>query len=253
MHILISNDDGIQAPGISRLRLALEEIALVYVAAPDRERSATGHQITMHRPLQAKKVPYSNSESIGWAINGTPADCVSLAMHELLPVRPDLVIAGINQGPNLGTDVLYSGTVSAAMEASIGGYPAIAISLASYETPDFTAAGDFIKKFVTNYGKSLPQKTLLNINVPAATPKGVRITRLGVREYRNVFSKRVNPRGDTYYWMAGECFDVDGDEQDTDTWAVNNDYISITPLQFDLTNYQGLSDSRKIFKDLTRL
>ena len=250
MHILISNDDGIHAPGINRLRMSLEEIARVYVSAPDRERSATGHQITMHRPIWAKKKRYSDSETMGWAVDGTPADSVKLAIDELLPVQPDLVIAGINQGPNLGTDVLYSGTVSAALEANLSGYPAIAISLASYETREFSQAGDFIKLFVAKHCESLPKKTLLNINVPAGTPKGVRITRLGIREYRNVFSKRIHPRGGTYYWMAGEHLDIDGNEPDTDAWAVNNGYISITPLQCDLTDYRGLSDTRSMFNVL---
>ena len=304
MHILISNDDGIQAPGINRLRQSLEEIAQVYVAAPDRERSATGHQITMHKPLWAKEYHYPGSNTLGWAIDGMPADCVRLALDELLPVKPDLVISGINLGPNLGTDVLYSGTVSAALEASICGYPAIAVSLASYESHDFTFAGDFMRLFVTKFCKLLPKNTLLNINIPSderkltppvakktspapdagffgsgkaatsdatgaysstqlsdarkltppvakKTSPAVRITRLGVREYRNVYNKRTHPRGDTYYWTAGEFYDVDGDKSDTDAWAVNNGYISITPLQYDLTDYRGLPGVASLFGDIT--
>lgn len=244
MHILISNDDGIQAPGINQLRIFLEEIARVYVSAPDRERSATGHQITMYKPIWAKERQYPDSETIGWAVDGTPADSVKLALDELLPVQPNLVIAGINQGPNLGTDVLYSGTVSAAIEASASGYPAIAISLASYATDDFSHAGKFIRMFVADYGSSLPKRTLLNINVPAGVPKGVRVTRLGIREYRDVFTKCLHPRGGVYYWMAGQHHDIDGDDPATDTWAVDNGYISITPLQYDLTDYKGFQDSR---------
>ena len=244
MHILISNDDGINAPGIEQLRVSLQEIAKVYVAAPDRERSANGHQITMHKPIRAKEFCYPGTQTLGWAVDGTPADSVKLALDELLPVHPDLVVAGINQGPNLGTDVLYSGTVSAAIEASASGYPAIAISLASYETQDFSRAGGFIKDFIIKYADGFSGKTLLNINVPAGEPKGVMAARLGVREYRDVFAKRVHPRGGEYYWMAGRHHDVDGDDPETDAWAVKNGYISITPLQYDLTDYRTLAEFR---------
>ena len=246
MRILLSNDDGIYAPGLAALRDALQDVALVYISAPDRERSANGHQITMYRPIRARVVSYPGSAAQGWAVDGTPADSVKLALDELLPAPPDLVVAGINQGPNLGTDVLYSGTVAAAIEAHASGYPALAISLASYQTQDFSQAGAFIKTFVTSRAGVWPKETLLNINVPAGAPQGVRVTRLGVREYRDVFDKRTHPRGWDYYWMAGQYHDRDGDDPDTDAWAVSHGYISVTPLQYDLTDYRALQETKDL-------
>jgi len=250
MRILISNDDGINAKGITQLRKSLEEHAEIFVVAPDRERSATGHKITMHRPLRVKEQVYPGTNSKGWAVDGTPSDCVKLGLEALLPVLPDLVISGINLGPNLGTDVLYSGTVSAAIEGIINNIPAIAISLASYEYQDFTYSSKFIKNLVTGYGKELHGGILLNVNVPPGIPRGVKVTKLGNRRYTNVFFKRTDPRGGTYFWMAGEPFDVDGDNPDTDVWAVNEGYISITPIHYDLTNYRIIGDINNLIKGL---
>ncbi|MDF9408005.1 5'/3'-nucleotidase SurE [Pelotomaculum isophthalicicum JI] len=249
MRVLISNDDGINAAGITQLRKSLEEQAEVFVVAPDRERSATGHKITMHRPLRVKEQLYPGTNSKGWAVDGTPSDCVKLGLEALLPELPDLVISGINLGPNLGTDVLYSGTVSAAIEGIINDVPAIAISLASYEFNDFTYSGIFIKKFVSEYGNILRDGILLNINIPPGLPRGIRITKLGNRRYTNVFYKRTDPRGGTYFWMAGEPFDVDGDNPDTDVWAINEGYVSITPVHYDLTNYKVLNDVKELVKE----
>lgn len=252
MRILISNDDGINAEGIIQLRKSLEGLAEIYVVAPDRERSATGHKITVHRPLRAKEQTYPETNTKGWSVDGTPSDCVKLGLEALLPELPDLVISGINRGPNLGTDVLYSGTVSAAIEGIINDVPAIAISLASYEFQDFSCAGKFIKKMITEYGGKIHGATLLNINVPAGEPRGIKITRLGNRRYANVFSKRTDPRGGTYFWMAGEPHDIDGENPDTDVWAVNKGFISITPIHYDLTNYKILDDVKSMLKELSR-
>lgn len=237
MRILISNDDGINAPGITQLRKVLAEQNEIYVVAPDRERSATGHKITMHRPLRVQEQIYPETNAMGWAVDGTPSDCVKLGLEALLPTLPDLVVSGINRGPNLGTDVLYSGTVSAALEGLINDVPAIAISLASYEFNDFTHAEVFIKTLLHQCGQDLPKATLLNINIPPGNPCGVKVTRLGNRRYKNVFYRRTDPRGGTYFWMAGEPFDVDGSDPDTDVWAVNEGFISITPLHHDLTDH----------------
>ncbi|MDD2443301.1 MAG: 5'/3'-nucleotidase SurE [Desulfotomaculaceae bacterium] len=237
MRILISNDDGIQAKGINELVAALKEENELFVVAPDRERSATGHKITMHRPLRVTQWAYPGSKIAGWAVDGTPADCVKLGLEALLPAPPDIVVSGINQGPNLGTDVLYSGTVSAAVEGIINGIPSVAISLASYEYRDFSFAGELINKIVLSFGKELPARTLLNINVPPGLPKGIKTTRLGDRRYVNIFDKRVDPRGRVYFWMAGEPFDMDKDDPETDVWAVKEGYISITPVQYNLTDY----------------
>lgn len=250
MRILISNDDGIHARGINDLRTSLQENNKLYVVAPDRERSATGHKITMYRPLRVKEWSYPETDSLGWAVDGTPADCVKLGLEALLPDPPDLVISGINFGPNLGTDVLYSGTVSAAIEGTINGIPAIAVSLASYEYCDFSHATALIRKLVTVLGKRLPAKTLLNINLPPGPPRGIKVTKLGHRRYINIFDKRTDPRGKVYYWMAGEPFDLDEDDPDTDVWAIREGYASITPVRFDLTDHPVLEELNTLLKDI---
>ncbi|MDD3653002.1 MAG: 5'/3'-nucleotidase SurE [Desulfotomaculaceae bacterium] len=251
MRILISNDDGINAEGINVLRQSLETDAEIFVVAPDRERSATGHKITMHRPLRVKEQVYPGTNSKGWAVDGTPSDCVKLGLEALLPGPPDLVISGINLGPNLGTDILYSGTVSAAIEGIINDVPAIAISLASYEYRDFTYSGEFIKKLVQSIGKELHGSLLLNINVPPGKPHGVKVTKLGNRRYQNVFYKRTDPRGGTYFWMAGEPFDVDADDPETDVWSIKEGLISITPVHYDLTNYLVMREIKKLLEKMS--
>ncbi|MDD4422916.1 MAG: 5'/3'-nucleotidase SurE, partial [Eubacteriales bacterium] len=186
MRILISNDDGIQADGLNVLRESLQDQHQVCVVAPDRERSATGHKITVSRPLRVKELTYPGSDTIGWEVDGTPADCVKLGLEALIPEPPDLVISGINFGPNLGTDVLYSGTVSAAVEGMINDIPSIAISLASHEFCDFTFSGELIKKMVSILDDELTPRTLLNINMPPGAPRGIKVTRLGHRRYVNI-------------------------------------------------------------------
>ena len=254
MIVLLTNDDGIYAEGIQILSNTLlqDETVNIYIVAPDHERSATGHAITMHRPLRAEEVKFYHNVALkGWAVNGTPSDCVKLAIEYLLPHKPDLVISGINRGANLGTDVLYSGTVSAAIEATILGVPAMAVSVIEHADPDFRFAANFVLRFlrtIDNY--NLPNNTLLNINIPGKTRKdiaGVAITRLGLRQYRNAFQKRIDPRGRDYYWLAGELVDTtEGEKEDTDVVAVKNSYISITPVHFDLTNYHLMNDLKKI-------
>ncbi|MFZ5651560.1 MAG: 5'/3'-nucleotidase SurE [Bacillota bacterium] len=240
MRVLISNDDGIFADGIIALREALEKvdgIEKIYVVAPDRERSAIGHGITMHRPLRAKDISYPGSKSTGWSVDGTPADCVKLALEELLKDPPDIVVSGINQGQNLGTDVLYSGTVSAAVEAVICGFPAVAVSLASFKDHDFSAAAGFTARLVPVVQKEgLPRGTLLNVNVPPGKPAGVRVVRLGSMKYVNIFDRRTDPRGRVYYWMAGEVQELEDNCEDTDIGSSRLGYITITPVQIDLTN-----------------
>lgn len=253
MIILLTNDDGIHAEGIHALGEALlhNEDNLIFIAAPDRERSATGHAITMHRPLRAEAVKFLHNNSLkGWSINGTPADCVKLAIEYLLPQKPDLVISGINRGANLGTDVLYSGTVSAAIEATILGIPAIAVSLTTFENPDFRFSANFMLRLLRVLeGQDLPEKTLLNINVPGVVRReiaGVAITYLGLRRYRNAFQKRIDPRGRSYFWMAGELDDTEDEEEGSDGYAISRCYISITPVHFDLTNHRLIEQLQKI-------
>lgn len=245
MAILISNDDGIHAPGLKALAESLQDLDQILVVAPDRERSATGHGITVHRPLRIEAVSLPGVTAQAWAINGTPADCVKLAVDNLLPNPPSLVVAGINQGPNLGTDVLYSGTVSAAIEGIINGFPALAFSLTSYDRCDFSTAAQVARRIVSLVlQEGLPQGTLLNINVPAAKPRGIRITRLGYRRYVNVFHKRTDPRGRIYYWMAGEPLDLEESSDNTDVQAIRDNCISITPIQLDLTDYKAMAALR---------
>ena len=248
MRILLTNDDGVFAEGLQVLSKEIEKIAETFIVAPDHEQSATGHAITMHRPLRAEKTKYLHSPMLPvWAVNGTPADCVKLAVEAILPHRPDLIISGINRGANLGTDVLYSGTVSAAIEGVILGVPAIAVSLTEYKEPRYEYAAEFIARLAQAFiGHNPGNDTLLNVNVPGCSREkmqGVAITRLGVRQYKNAFAERTDPRGRTYYWLAGELVDIQ-DGSDTDVAAIKSCKISVTPIQHDLTKYD-LIDSIK--------
>ncbi|MDK2821859.1 MAG: 5/3-nucleotidase [Clostridia bacterium] len=240
MKILVTNDDGINAPGIKALSNALASIADVIVIAPEKERSAIGHGITMHKPLRVNEVPWEKPINKGLAINGTPADCVKLGLDALLNEPPCLVISGINWGENLGTDVLYSGTVSGAIEGCINGFSSIAVSLTAKKDLDFTFAAKFTKRLaqlIINH--NLPAGTMLNVNIPSIPTneiKGVVVTRLGRRRYTNTISLRRDPRGRNYYWLAGEVENID-QAKDTDIGAINKGYISITPLQLDLTDH----------------
>lgn len=245
MLILISNDDGINAPGINALRVAMESLGDVYVVAPDRPRSATGLGITIHKPLRVEEVQYPGSSSKGFAVNGTPSDCVKLAVQALLPEKPDIVVSGINLGPNLGTDVLYSGTVSAALEGVINEVPSVAVSLASWDSLDFSYAAQFMARLIkVVLERGLPEETLLNVNIPVTEPNNplqkVNITTLGKRRYQNIFQKRFDPRGKSYYWMGGEVLDIKA-ESGTDIAAVKNGEISVTPLLFDVTDHKFIN------------
>lgn len=247
MRILISNDDGYHAPGIRCLaNLLAEQGHTVFVGAPDRERSTTGHCLTLHKPLRAEPVPehYSPAVSKAWKINGTPCDAAKLAMNMLLDISSlDLVVSGINRGPNLGTDVIYSGTVSAAVEGAIRGVPSIAVSLNSFDDQHYDTAARFIGTFVAGLDlKAFPRHTVMNVNVPAlpyAELKGVRVTRLGLHRFRDVFEERADLRGQAYFWQTGI---VENREQDADTdvFAVNEGYVSLTPIHYDMTRYDFL-------------
>ncbi|GAB4281738.1 MAG: 5'/3'-nucleotidase SurE [Oscillatoriaceae cyanobacterium] len=254
MKLLISNDDGVFALGVRVLADTLARAGHeVTVVCPDQERSATGHGLTMHQPIRAQIVESIFAPAVkAWACSGTPADCVKLALWALLDTRPDWVLAGINQGQNLGTDVLYSGTVSAAMEGLFEGIPSIAFSLASYTYTDFQPAADFARHLLEQLGESpLPLNTLLNVNFPAVPPEeiaGVTLTRQGVRRYVDIFEKRTDPRGKTYYWLAGELLEdvpqapdpLVGERFPTDVQAIRDNYITITPLQYNLTDANAL-------------
>jgi 5'-nucleotidase len=234
--ILVTNDDGIHSPGILTLAAALAALGEVVVVAPDRERSAVGHSLTLHSPLRSEEIRPGF-----FAVDGTPTDCVNLGIHGLLPRRPDLVVSGINRGGNLGDDITYSGTVSAAMEATLMGVPAFAISLEarSFQMSDFAQAGRcaaHLASLVLQHG--LPTDTFLNVNVPAGVPAGFRLTRQGKRRYGEVVVEKIDPRGRKYYWIGGGELgfqEVEG----TDSHAVQAGLVSITPLHLDLTNYRS--------------
>lgn len=243
---LISNDDGIWAPGIRALCSAAAEAGYqVYVCAPDRERSAISHGLTMGIPLRVDQVDVAGAVH-AWCTTGTPADCMKIALEVLMPCRPDVVIAGVNRGPNLGTDVLYSGTVAAAMEGAVAGIPSVAVSTADYEPTDYTlAASAGLTVAMTALARRLPAGLLLNVNVPdGADPSRFTVTRLGVQRYSNVFDKRRDPRGKVYYWLCGVPeYDMAG-EGDLDTATVRRSEVSVTPLRSDFTDAQAMASVR---------
>lgn len=253
MKILISNDDGILSNGIRALIEALSPCHEVYVVAPDRERSAAGHSLTLHTPLRVEEVEPKYGAKRCWMTTGTPGDCVKLAINAILSEeeKPDLVISGINHGPNLGADILYSGTVSCAMEGAMMGYPSIATSLASMKTEyeDFKFTANFVAELINRLDAyKIPPKTILNINVPGLEKEdigGIAVTELGSRMFTDEYEKRVDPRGKVYYWMAGELI-TEPETASTDIAAVRNNMISITPITYEMTRVnlmQELSDS----------
>ncbi len=253
MKILISNDDGILSNGIRALIEALSPCHEVYVVAPDRERSAAGHSLTLHTPLRVEEVEPKYGAKRCWMTTGTPGDCVKLAINAILSEeeKPDLVISGINHGPNLGADILYSGTVSCAMEGAMMGYPSIATSLASMKTEyeDFKFSAAFVAELINRLDVyKIPPKTILNINIPGLEKEdigGIAVTELGSRMFTDEYEKRVDPRGKVYYWMAGELI-TEPEESSTDIAAVRNNMISITPITYEMTRtnlMQELSDS----------
>jgi 5'-nucleotidase len=248
MHILVTNDDGINAPGLIALAEEMSKIGKVSVLAPDRNWSASGHVKTLDRPLRVKEVPLSERIS-AWASDGAPSDCVALAVCGFLPDKVDLVVSGINPYANLGHDVTYSGTVTAAMEATIWGFPAIAVSL---ESPDnLVGPADYqpsariariIAQSVFRYG--LVPNMLLNVNVPFLAYdqlKGIRITRQGLRVYHDKLDKRIDPRGKPYYWTAGDV-PTGIPERGTDIGVLTEGWVSVTPIQLDLTAYHAIPD-----------
>lgn len=236
--ILVSNDDGIRSEGILKLASALRRVGTVYVVAPDREKSAASHSLTLHRPLRVDETGPKM-----YAVDGTPTDCVTLAVHGVIPVRPDIVVSGINKGGNMGEDVSYSGTVSAAMEGTLLGIPSIAISLVARGDFDFRAAAAFAAR-LTRYvlKKGVPRDTLLNVNVPAIKNiKGYRVTTQGKRFFSDAVVEKLDPRGRKYYWIGGDLERWEGGS-DADFRAVQDGYISITPIHLDMTNHSSIEE-----------
>lgn len=240
--VLLTNDDGVQAPGLLALRRAVAECFDVRVLAPEHNWSASGHSKTMHKPLRTTATQLADG-SPAMALSGSPSDCVAVALLGLCPRTPDLIISGINQGANVSHDLTYSGTVSAAMEALIAGVSSMALSLDSFTWEDFETAAsyacDLAQKIVS---AKLPRPLLLNVNVPALPAeeiKGIRITRLGTRIYRDALIERQDPRGRSYYWIGGDP--PDGvREPGTDIGALSEGYVSVTPIKLDLTDQAAI-------------
>jgi 5'/3'-nucleotidase len=242
VNILLVNDDGILAPGIQKLYEAVKGLGNITVVAPDGERSAVSHALTLDKPMPVRKVNTGNFEGI--AVMGTPADCVKLALTEVLSEAPDIVLSGINLGCNTGLNVIYSGTVGGAAEAVFNGIPAVALSLDTYTNPHWEPVLPFIHDLVkTVLEKGIPKGVLLNVNIPNVERKeeikDVIITEQGMAHWQEKFDKRVDPKGRTYYWMTGKKREKKEAERIDDT-AIKNNYISVTPVQFNLTAYDKL-------------
>jgi 5'-nucleotidase len=241
MLILCTNDDGFLAPGLGVLSDAARTLGTVHVVAPDREQSATSHSLTMHFPLRARQV----RDGVH-SVTGTPTDCVALAVGALLDGKPDLVLSGVNHGPNMGEDVLYSGTVAGAMEATILGIPAIAVSYAGRDSQQLRSYGPLLERLLPQLARldAFPPETLLNVNLPpidAADVRGVRVTRLARRVYLDSLTRALDPSGREYYWIGGGQVEWSAPEG-TDFHAIDTGHVSVTPLHLDLTNHALLAD-----------
>ncbi len=240
MKVLLSNDDGIRSEGLRVLFEELSKIADVVVVAPDRERSAVGRALTLHRPLRCEKVKEN-----WYAVDGTPTSCVYIGYHAILKgEKPDLIVGGINRGPNLGEDITYSGTVSIALEGVLLGVPSVAFSLADFNNFHWKTAGEFARRICLKvYEKGIPEDCCLNVNIPnlpMERVKGVKVTRQGKKAYSEKVEERKDPWGRSYYWIGGEEPNWQA-EPGTDYWAISNGYVSITPLQLDMTDYKALA------------
>jgi 5'-nucleotidase len=239
MHLLLTNDDGVGAPGLLALKQALDPLGRVTVVAPSRNYSAAGHRKTMHKPLRIDETLLSDG-STAWVCSGAPSDCVALALLGFIKEKIDLVVSGINPTPNLGQDVTYSGTVTAALEAVIAGVPGMAVSTQARSPADYALTAEVAARVVQAIVQNqLPANTLLNVNVPPAPLRGWRVTRQGWRVYRDELVERLDPRGKPYYWIGGDL-PSGVEETGTDFWALENGFVSITPLHPDLTAHTAL-------------
>ena len=242
--ILVTNDDGITAPGIRTLISVMNEIGDVVVVAPDSPQSGMGHAVTINETLYCNEITVDEGPQTEYKSSGTPADCVKLAVSEILKRRPDLCVSGINHGSNSSINVIYSGTMSAAVEAGVEGIPAIGFSLLDYSwNANFEVLKPFIKQVVLNVLEhGLPDGVVLNVNFPKSeTFKGIKICRQARANWVEEFDKRINPQGRVYYWLTGKFVNMDKGE-DTDEWALANNYISVVPVQFDLTAHHFIQN-----------
>lgn len=242
--ILVTNDDSIVAPGIRTLISVMKEIGEVVVVAPDSPQSAMGHAITINNTLHIEKVTIDSELENEYSCSGTPVDCVKMAVHEILKRKPDLCVSGINHGSNSSINVIYSGTMSAAVEAGIEGIPAIGFSLQDFSwNANFEPVKSYVKNIALNVLENgLPDGVILNVNFPKLEQKdikGIKICRQARALWKEVFDKRTNPQGKEYYWLTGEFINIDQGE-DTDEWALSNGYVSVVPVQFDLTAHHAI-------------
>ena len=247
MKILLTNDDGIYAEGLWVLHKRLVVEHDITVVAPDRERSAVGHSITLSEPLRMDRI-HVNGDFSGYAVSGTPVDCIKLGILEVLETRPDLVISGINSGANVGIDINYSGTVSAAREAALYGIPAMAISAQGNDIKNYDEIAHFVEVLAKNvFDKGLPYGTILNVNIPNVPlheTSGIKISRQGISLFSEQIEKRIDPRNRVYYWQGGE---PDGvfEHSDVDGAVLKEKYISITPIRCDMTDYRMIDDLKR--------
>lgn len=234
----MTNDDGIHSQGITELENALREIGDVYVVAPESEMSGASHSLTLTRPLRIRQIDQRH-----WTVDGTPTDCVTIALNRILKPeqRPHICASGINHGPNLGDDATYSGTVAGALEATILGVPGLAFSLTASRNPDFTESAKVAAQLTAKaIGEGLPEGTLLNVNIPKGVPRGFRITRQGFKNARPIITEHTDPRGKLYYWIGEERTGFHADDGNTDFEAIEEGFVSVTPMRSDLTNYKAL-------------
>ncbi len=248
--ILVTNDDGITAKGILTLIEIMSEIGEVIVVAPDKPQSAMGHAITINNMLHLNKISNENDVIMQYSCSGTPVDCVKIAVSEIMHRKPDLCVSGINHGSNSAINVIYSGTMSAAVEAGIEGIQSIGFSLLDFDSnANFEHTKPFIKQIVNQVLKNkLPKGTVLNVNIPKFSEnniQGFKICRQADAQWVEKFDKRQSPFGKDYYWLTGEFTNFDLDAQDTDEWALANNFISIVPVQFDMTAHQHITDLKK--------
>lgn len=240
--ILVTNDDGYHSEGIEALEMAMREIGDVYIVAPASEQSGASHSLTLARPLRIRQIDESH-----WTVDGTPTDCVTFALNKILPPekRPDICVSGINHGANLGEDATYSGTVAGALEATILGVPGIAVSLVANRSYDFDESARVARRIAEKaLAEGLPPFTLLNVNVPKGVPKGIKITKQGFKAARPVISEHIDPRGKAYYWI-GEVREGFRAEGGTDFEAIEEGFVSVTPMRADMTNYAVLDELKK--------
>ena len=252
--ILVTNDDGITAPGIRALVRIMNDFGDVYVVAPDSPQSAKSNALTLDKPIRCNSIKVDSGQQKEFACSGTPVDCVKIALNKVLPRKPDLCVSGINHGSNSSINVIYSGTVSAALEASINEVPSLAFSILDYSfSADFRESEYFVRKIVKMVlSNKIYNRTCLNINIPKSNPnqkiKGLKVCQQATAKWKEEFIERKDAKGDIYYWLTG-TFICEENNDKTDEWALGNQYISIVPVKFDLTSYAMIKEIQDFFHD----